>query len=41
MKQLMRRAVIVDGRNLYEPEVMREQGFTYLPIGRAAVRVNG
>jgi UDPglucose 6-dehydrogenase len=38
MKQLMRRPLIFDGRNLYEPEVMREHGFTYLPIGRGVVR---
>ncbi len=37
MKQLMRRPLIFDGRNIYEPEVMREHGFTYVPIGRAAV----
>jgi UDPglucose 6-dehydrogenase len=38
MKQLMRRPVIFDGRNVYEPHVMREHGFTYVPIGRATVR---
>ena len=38
MRQVMRRAVIIDGRNIYEPEVMREHGFTYVPIGRAVVR---
>jgi UDPglucose 6-dehydrogenase len=38
MKQLMKRPLIFDGRNIYEPEVMREHGFTYVPIGRAAVR---
>src|SRR2546427_26635 len=38
MKQLLREPVIFDGRNLYEPEVMREHGFTYFPIGRASVR---
>jgi UDPglucose 6-dehydrogenase len=38
MKQLMRRPLIFDGRNIYEPEVMREHGFTYVPIGRATVR---
>lgn len=38
MKQLLRQPVIFDGRNLYEPEIMREHGFTYFPIGRASVR---
>jgi UDPglucose 6-dehydrogenase len=38
MKQLLRRPIIFDGRNLYEPDVMREHGFTYLPIGRGVVR---
>jgi UDPglucose 6-dehydrogenase len=38
MKQLMRRPVVFDGRNIYEPEVMREHGFTYFPIGRGVVR---
>ena len=41
MKQLLRRPIIFDGRNLYEPDAMREQGFTYLPIGRAVVRPAG
>jgi len=39
MRQLMRQPIILDGRNLYEPEVMREHGFAYLPIGRTPVRV--
>jgi UDPglucose 6-dehydrogenase len=38
MKQLLRQPIIFDGRNLYEPEVMRQHGFTYLPIGRSPVR---
>jgi len=38
MRQLLRRPIIFDGRNLYEPDVMREHGFTYFPIGRAVVR---
>ena len=37
MKSLMKTPVVFDGRNLYEPEVMRAQGFTYYPIGRTAV----
>ncbi len=34
IKQAMRGDVIVDGRNLYEPKLMREYGFTYRGIGR-------
>ena len=38
MKRLLRRPIIFDGRNVYEPDVMREHGFNYFPIGRASVR---
>jgi UDPglucose 6-dehydrogenase len=38
MRQLLKHPVIIDGRNIYEPDVMRTHGFTYVPIGRAAVR---
>ena len=34
IKGLMRTAVLVDGRNLYEPVKMRELGFTYRGVGR-------
>jgi UDPglucose 6-dehydrogenase len=34
MKKLMREAVVFDGRNIYTPEVIRAQGFTYYSIGR-------
>ncbi|TMC52526.1 MAG: nucleotide sugar dehydrogenase [Chloroflexi bacterium] len=34
LKQLMRRPVIVDGRNIYDPAVMKNLGFTYRGIGR-------
>ena len=34
MKSVLKSPVIFDGRNLYEPETMREQGFEYYPIGR-------
>lgn len=37
MGQLMRTKVIFDGRNLYTPKVMKEQGFRYFSIGRAPV----
>ncbi len=34
VKQLMRRPVIVDGRNIYDPAAMKGLGFTYRGIGR-------
>ncbi|HKB18227.1 MAG TPA: UDP-glucose/GDP-mannose dehydrogenase family protein [Candidatus Dormibacteraeota bacterium] len=34
VKQLMRRPVIVDGRNIYDPAAMRNLGFIYRGIGR-------
>jgi len=34
LKRLMRRPVIVDGRNLYDPGEMRRLGFVYRGIGR-------
>jgi UDPglucose 6-dehydrogenase len=34
MRKLMRDPVIFDGRNLYNPEQIRAQGFTYMSIGR-------
>jgi UDPglucose 6-dehydrogenase len=37
MRGVMKRPIIVDGRNLYEHDVMRRQGFAYYPIGRAAI----
>jgi UDPglucose 6-dehydrogenase len=34
VKRLMRRPVIVDGRNIYDPAAMKSLGFTYRGIGR-------
>ncbi len=36
MREAMARPLIVDGRNLYEPEVVAGEGFEYLSIGRRA-----
>jgi UDPglucose 6-dehydrogenase len=36
VKELMRRPAVVDLRNVYQPARMREQGFTYDSMGRAA-----
>jgi UDPglucose 6-dehydrogenase len=34
MKRLMRTAVVVDGRNIYDPGRIRAAGFTYYSVGR-------
>jgi UDPglucose 6-dehydrogenase len=34
LQQVMRKPVIFDGRNLWEPDRIRSSGFTYLGIGR-------
>jgi UDPglucose 6-dehydrogenase len=36
MKARLRRPVVVDGRNLYDPDRMRRLGFRYFGIGRGA-----
>ena len=35
MKAAMKSPIIFDGRNLYEPDLVCEHGFSYYPIGRA------
>ena len=37
MRSLLANPVVIDGRNLYSPRVMREHGFEYHSIGRPAV----
>jgi UDPglucose 6-dehydrogenase len=37
MRKIMARPVIVDGRNVYDPELMQELGFEYSGIGRGRV----
>src|ERR1700729_231944 len=34
LNQALRYPIVIDGRNLYDPHVMTEHGFTYLSIGR-------
>ncbi len=34
VKTLLREAVVFDGRNIYDPKVMKEKGFVYYGIGR-------
>ena len=41
VRELMAQPIVVDGRNLYEPEVMRELGFQYRAVGRGATFANG
>jgi len=33
--------IVIDGRNLYHPEVMAAHGFTYFSVGRAAAHPDG
>jgi UDPglucose 6-dehydrogenase len=34
MKQMMKAPLVFDGRNIYDPQTMRDRGFTYYSIGR-------
>ncbi len=36
LNQEVRFPIVIDGRNLYKPEQMREHGFTYVSVGRPA-----
>ena len=37
VKKLLRQPIIVDLRNIYRPEDMKRQGFSYISVGRPAV----
>jgi UDPglucose 6-dehydrogenase len=39
LQKALRFPIVIDGRNLYKPEVMHEQGFTYVSVGRPATYV--
>jgi len=39
LNQALRFPIIIDGRNLYKPAHMHEQGFTYVSVGRPAAYV--
>jgi len=39
LSSILKAKVIFDGRNLYELELMREQGYTYFSVGRDTVNV--
>lgn len=33
LKKMLKRPLIIDGRNIYEPEALKKMGFTYIGIG--------
>jgi UDPglucose 6-dehydrogenase len=41
VRQLLRYPIVIDGRNLLQPETMRRLGFTYLSMGRPDVVYSG
>jgi UDPglucose 6-dehydrogenase len=36
LNKILRYPIVIDGRNLYDPQIMVEHGFTYLSVGRPA-----
>src|SRR6516164_8863398 len=41
IRQELKYPIVIDGRNLYDPEVMAAQGFTYYSVGREAAHPGG
>ncbi len=40
LSEIMKSKILVDLRNIYNPETMRERGFHYVPVGKAVVEGN-
>ena len=36
LNQAVRFPIVIDGRNLFKPQMMQEHGFTYVSVGRPA-----
>jgi UDPglucose 6-dehydrogenase len=41
LRQELKYPIVIDGRNLYDPEVMAAHGFTYYSVGRVASHPDG
>jgi UDPglucose 6-dehydrogenase len=41
LKTALHYPIVIDGRNLYDPDVMASHGFTYYSVGRAATHPDG